>query len=146
MVNVDYLITHCTHCWLPIPLITPISLKDHTHFLNLYFIIPYTHHIHVSFHLQSCSWPAHLDYYSCPMRKATSITPPPFHTRLSHTRGHLSLTIFPFLPSTKALILGEDGLQEAWRFLPHKPLWRRPPWESEEKGLEGGYQEGCWWS
>ena len=68
-----------------------------------------------------------------------------FHARLSHTRGHLSLTILPFLPSAKALILGEDGLPEAWRLLPHEPPWRRSPWESEEKELEGGCQGGCWW-
>ena len=51
-----------------IPITIPIPHTNfHTHFSNLYFIIPYTHHIHVSLHLQSCSWPAHLDYYPFPM-------------------------------------------------------------------------------
>ena len=57
VVNVDYLITHCTHCWLPIPLITPISLKDHTHYnthplhqLSYPFFKPVFHHsLHPSY-------------------------------------------------------------------------------------------------
>ena len=38
----------------------------------------------------------------------------------------------------------EDGATKAHCFRLHTSPWRWASWESEERGLEGGCQEGCW--